>query len=121
MPGASGDEKVSGPPTSAGFANEPGFVPSLSVEGFAAPRQGRIRSAIVSSVVSPVGTRWNRRICRASHSYAGANRIRFGGYFSANFWSHHLGELDPKPTRPEFAPRATGTSLAKVGRGRYPG
>jgi hypothetical protein len=86
MPGASGDEKVSGPPTSGGFANEPGFVPSASLEGLAAPRQGRIRSVIVVTFVrsSPKTPRREEPPnLPGSLSYAGANRIRFGGYFSA--------------------------------------
>jgi hypothetical protein len=33
MPGVSGEEKVSGPPMSGGFASEPGFVPSERLEG----------------------------------------------------------------------------------------
>jgi hypothetical protein len=33
MPGVSGEEKDSGPPTSGGFAKEPGFVPSRELEG----------------------------------------------------------------------------------------
>jgi hypothetical protein len=33
MPGVSGDENDSGPPTSGGLANEPGFVPALELDG----------------------------------------------------------------------------------------
>jgi hypothetical protein len=47
----SGDEKESGPPTSARFAKEPGLVPCFELEGFWAPRSGRVRSIIANSVV----------------------------------------------------------------------
>src|SRR3954467_10502779 len=42
MPGVSGDENVSAPPRFGALANEPGLVPSRRVEGFAAPRSGRV-------------------------------------------------------------------------------
>src|SRR6478735_2955731 len=80
MPGVSGDENVSGPPIAAVLANEPGFVPSRAVEGLAAPRSGKVLCAIslfsrLDEGTPPKG--------RATLPYAGPNRIRFNGYFSA--------------------------------------
>ena len=46
IPGVSGDEYASGPPTLGALANEPGFVPSRRLDGLWAPRRGRVRSVI---------------------------------------------------------------------------
>jgi hypothetical protein len=83
MPGVSGDEKLSGPPMRAALAKEPGLVPSPALEGFAAPRSGRVLCAIslflsFSEEETPTG---NQGL--ATLPYAGPNRIRFNGCFSA--------------------------------------
>ena len=75
----SGEEKVSAPPRFGALANEPGLVPSRRLEGFAAPRSGRVLVDIVSS---SLGDGTDAEILGAL-PYAGANRIRFYGCFSA--------------------------------------
>src|SRR6187402_3264550 len=79
MPGVSGEENDSAPPRFGAFANDPGFVPSRKLEGFAAPRSGRVLVDIVSS---SLGERDDADQLGAL-PYAGANRIRFYGFFSA--------------------------------------
>src|SRR6188768_4351415 len=62
MPGVSGDENVSAPPRFGALAKEPGLVPSRWLEGFAAPRSGKV---LVDIRFFLVGRQDERRIFSA--------------------------------------------------------